>query len=992
MLMLGYMLGFVSLFALALHMRRLSLVSLTLCLVLSLRAQELVLRPLNEDRGLPSNCVLTLHVDRTGLLWVSTNKGLYRYDGFDFELVGGGTPMDEVNILTIKEVPELDLFIFVGAGMRLFLLEGEQVVEVPIHHPDWIVHDIGTLTGLAVDSAFRLHAGLEESAGRLIVDLRTRRVDFERPFTRNTGHVQQVNGQITTWIGKRTDPLVLTDTIDLPAFRGKVAYRASKVQTSFLAGALTKGRAWYTHHDQLHFLHAGRITSYTLPDRLLGVTEDSNGRIWARIWDHSVRCFGPDFDTLPLRIEPLHRTHVTACVEDQQGGLWFSTIDRGLFHCAAPEVLHFSTRRDFEAPWASCLLGLPDGQVVVGTGNGSVHRLTGLGEARTVYRPQTEGHALEVKSLLFSEAGQLYPGRLDRTIDPTSGRTREFPQRPARWIGVYDLAPLPDGRYLKASIMSLELISLAPEERTLRIINTDRSYRIIPDPSSGGHLIATHRGIRRYTFHDTAFRSTPFAQSDTRTYDLLWCSDTLWAATHHGLMAYLNDAPRPDLVPPLLRGTQVRALSTESRRWLWVATLDGLYRFDIHRPAATPQRFGRAQGLPSDATYDVLVHHNTLWVISGPDVATFPLHSPPKPATPAPLSVVGILGNGVIAAGTRPRFDHTVDRVSIALRNLDYARTTRTPFRYRTSPTSAWTLHEGPQLQLLGLAPGAYDVEIQAIDADGVWGGTIHAQWSITPPFWATLWFQVIVLLFLTSIITLAIYQYTARKQRMARLAAEARYHHHKALLAQLEPHFVFNALNSIQSFVAANDAPNSTRYLAKFAKLMRGLLNAAHNETVSLQEEMEVLEHYCALEALRQQPTFTYTVKAHEALTDRPVRFPSFLVQPYVENAIRHGLRNLPPDRRGELLIHFEPHGPLAMRCTVQDNGIGRAAASRLSEKTTAWRSLGTLVNQQRLPLLSRMVTEGTFSIETTDLTDADGTSRGTRVEIIVPITPATQ
>lgn len=951
-------------------------------------AQELVLRPLNEDRGLPSNCVLTLHVDRAGLLWVATNKGLFRYDGFDFDKVGAGTSLDEVNILSIKEVPELNMVILVGNGTRLFLLEGEQVTEVVIKDPAWHIHDIGTLTGLAVDTSLRLHAGFEDGAGRLIVDLRTREVTLLQPAAKHVGHVGVLNGQITAWLGRQDEVQDRCDTVDLPAYKGRVDYQPRSVLSSFTAGNLSNERAWFTHYGILHFLDRGRITTYTLPDRVLGVTEDRNGRIWVRIWDDGVRCYDPAFQPLPLYAEPLHRTHVTACVEDRQGGLWFSTIDRGLYHCAAPDVMHFSARRTFDAPWASALIGLPGGEVAAGTGNGSVVRLSTGGQVHTLHRVEVEGEALEVKSFQFDGDEALYPGRLNRSVDFTTGTTRHYHDRSARWIGMYDLLRLGGDRYLKAAIMGLEVVDLGPDAGPSRAISTDRSYRILPDVDTTAYLVATHQGIRRLAFSDTNFRYTTFAQSTARTYDLLWSGDTLWAATHRGLMAYLNDAPRPDLVHPELASTQVRALALEDHRWLWASTLDGLYRIDTERPTTAPQRFGRAQGLPSDATYDVLVHENAVWVISGPDVATFPLDRLPGPASPAPLSVVSILGNGIIADGSRPRFDHQVDRVSIALRNLDYARSTRTPFRYRTSPTAAWTLHEGPTLQLLGLSPGEYDVEIQAIDADGGWGDTVHARWSIAPPFWATLWFQVFAFLAFSAISTLAIYQYSARKQRMARLAAEARYHHHKALLAQLEPHFVFNALNSIQSFVASNDAANSTRYLAKFAKLMRGLLNAAHNETVSLQEEMDILEHYCALEALRQQPTFTYTVNAHGSLIDRLMRFPSFLVQPYVENAIRHGLRNLPPDRSGELVIRFEPHGPFALRCTVQDNGIGRAAASRLSEKTAAWRSLGTLVNEERLPLLSRMVTDGTFAIDTTDLTDSEGTSRGTRVEIIMPIT----
>ncbi len=956
------------------------------------QAQELVLRALDEDRGLPSNCVLTLHVDGAGYLWVATNKGLYRYDGFSFARIGAGTALDEVNVLAIKEVPELGLHALVGNGARLFLLEGDAVSEVAIPEPDGKGNDVGTLTGLAVDTAMRLIAGFEDRAGQVVVDLRTRKATYSRWPSRSVGHVAQVNGQITTWLCPPNNATVAADSIDVPAFRGRIPFRGTHLINSFKAGALSNERAWFTHQDQLHFMDRGRIITYPMPDRVLGVTEDATGRLWVRIWDHGVRCFDPSYTPMSLNAEALHRTHVTACVQDRQGGLWFSTIDRGLFHCASSEVMFFSARRTLKAPWASCLAGLPDGQVATATGNSRVLSLTADGGVQALMETTEQGNTHEVKALLFDGPAHLYPGRLDRSIDIHTGAVRVYPERDPRWIGVYDLMHLGGDRYLKAYIMGAEVIQLPATRRSAtRPVSQERCYRILADQVPGSYLIATHKGIRRAVDDGIDLRLEPYSESTSRTYDLLWCGDTLWAATHQGLVAYRAGKTLPGLAQRTIGATQVRALALEGGRWLWAATLDGLYRVDTWRPGDLPERFGRGQGLPSDALYDVLVHHDRLWVISGPDVATFALQRQPAPASNVTLEVLSIHGNDTLDAGTRTTFPHAVDRVTIALRNLDYARSTRAPFRYRTSPAAAWARNEGPELQLLGLAPGRYDVEIQAIDANGRWSDSVHAQWTIAPPFWATIWFQVILVLLFTSMITVAIHQYTVRKQRMARLVADARNHHHKALLAQLEPHFVFNALNSIQSFVAANDPANSTRYLAKFAKLMRGLLNAAHNETVSLHEEMDLLQHYCALEALRQQPTFSYSVSAHPALDQADIRFPSFLVQPYVENAIRHGLRNLPHDRPGELLIRFEPHGPLAMRCTVQDNGIGRAAASRLSEKSAAWRSLGTLVNEERLPLLSRMIPGGNYTIDTTDLTAPDGNSAGTRVEIIMPITTVT-
>jgi ligand-binding sensor domain-containing protein len=460
---------FVGLFAVALHMRRLSLVTLALFLCLPMLAQELVLRALDEDRGLPSNCVLTLHVDAAGYLWVATNKGLYRYDGFSFTRIGAGTALDEVNVLAIKEVPQLALHVLVGNGARLFLLEGEVITEVKIDYPDSIGNnDVGTMTSLAVDTAMRLIAGFDDRAGQVVVDLRTRKATYSRSPSRSVGHVAQVNGQITTWLNAPNNAAVGADSIDVPAFRGRIPFRGTHLANSFKAGALSNERAWFTHQDQLHFMDRGRIITYPVPDRVLGVTEDATGRLWVRIWDHGVRCFDPSYTPLSLNSDVLDRTHVTACVQDRQGGLWFSTIDRGLFHCASSEVMFFSARRTLSAPWTSCLAGLPDGHVAIATGNGRVLRLTAEGGVRSLAETNIQGNTHEVKALLSDGPMHLYPGRLDHSIDINTGAVREYPESDPRWIGVYDLMHLGGDRYLKASIMGADVIQL-PGTRSARM-------------------------------------------------------------------------------------------------------------------------------------------------------------------------------------------------------------------------------------------------------------------------------------------------------------------------------------------------------------------------------------------------------------------------------------------------------------------------------------------------------------------------------------------
>ncbi|MBL7986032.1 MAG: histidine kinase, partial [Flavobacteriales bacterium] len=393
---------------------------------------------------------------------------------------------------------------------------------------------------------------------------------------------------------------------------------------------------------------------------------------------------------------------------------------------------------------------------------------------------------------------------------------------------------------------------------------------------------------------------------------------------------------------------------------------------DLHAPGTRPDRFGRAQGLPSGSISDVVLQGDRVWVICGPDVVSLPISEITAPTPRVPLIILAVKGNDQPGEGAVPHFDHAVERITITLRDHDYVRHGEAPFRYRTSPAAGWSTSLSPEIQLVGLDPGSYRLEIQAVDAEGVWGPSVFAAWVIEAPFWARPWFiALLVALSITLLFVVARYL-RERRHRELRLASEKLRYHHKALLAQMEPHFIFNALNSIQGFVASNHADVAARYIAKFARLMRSLLNAAHSEEVSLAEEVSLLEDYCALEALRFAIPFGYRITTSSDLDPHAIRLPSFLVQPYVENAIRHGLRELQGERPGSLSIRFESEPGDRLRCTVEDNGVGRAQARKRGAQGDGWRSLGTAINNERLPLLSQMGSD--IRIDTEDLSDETG------------------
>jgi hypothetical protein len=205
-----------------------------------------------------------------------------------------------------------------------------------------------------------------------------------------------------------------------------------------------------------------------------------------------------------------------------------------------------------------------------------------------------------------------------------------------------------------------------------------------------------------------------------------------------------------------------------------------------------------------------------------------------------------------------------------------------------------------------------------------------------------------------------------------------------KVLKAQMDPHFVFNSLNTIQQFIISNDNEKAQLYLSKFSRLIRKLLESNIKDSLTLKEELDLCERYLEIESLRFNAVFNYKITIKDGIDPEIIHIPNFLIQPFIENAIWHGLL---PKEDGEmkLFISFELINANSLLCIVDDNGVGR---NRPKPKEILERKKSLAINfiQQRLQLMSKMK-KTPYSVTINDKVDLNGTSEGTCINIILPI-----
>jgi hypothetical protein len=206
-----------------------------------------------------------------------------------------------------------------------------------------------------------------------------------------------------------------------------------------------------------------------------------------------------------------------------------------------------------------------------------------------------------------------------------------------------------------------------------------------------------------------------------------------------------------------------------------------------------------------------------------------------------------------------------------------------------------------------------------------------------------------------------------------------------QALRAQMNPHFIFNCLNSINRYIVKSDQTTASLYLTKFAKLIRLILDNSNTKNVILTNELEALKLYIEMEALRFDKKFTYEIKVEGNLSTDSVEVPPLIIQPYVENAIWHGL--LHKEKSGHLDIRLRLISDSVLQCTIEDNGIGRERAKELKSKTaTSRKSLGMQLTENRLSLLNKHA-ELNASVEIIDMSNGNGEAAGTKVILKIPV-----
>ena len=352
---------------------------------------------------------------------------------------------------------------------------------------------------------------------------------------------------------------------------------------------------------------------------------------------------------------------------------------------------------------------------------------------------------------------------------------------------------------------------------------------------------------------------------------------------------------------------------------------------------------------------------------------------------------VPLQGN-FIHAPKHLRLKYDENYLSFSFSAISYTLADQNRYQYRlTGFDDHWIeARDRRFVNYTNVPPGSYTFELQVANNEGIWSEPFQAASIIIKKAWWNTWlFRASAMAAFISLLYFA-YRYRIRQIRKeeeikSSFEKQLASVELSALRAQMNPHFIFNSLNSIENFIIKNDTFKAAEYINDFARLMRLILQNSRSKYINLQDEIEALDLYLEMESLRFDNKFDYEIQVAEGIQPDELEIPPMLIQPFVENAIWHGLMHKPEG--GKVEINIERQNGL-LYCAIEDNGIGREKAREInaSNKARGKKSMGMEITQTRIQVINEVYNTNT-SVVIRDLVDTEGNPCGTRVELNIPL-----
>lgn len=488
------------------------------------------------------------------------------------------------------------------------------------------------------------------------------------------------------------------------------------------------------------------------------------------------------------------------------------------------------------------------------------------------------------------------------------------------------------------------------------------------------------------------------------SYFTLLCDkeNTLYGATLNGLWVYNQNNNTQTIISEKegLNSELIYSLKfTDNENSIWIGTNQGINKMNLKKYRDSKvidiTAYGKAEGFSGVECNSYGIWEDadsTLWFGTVGGVIRYQPNAFKRNNQESKTYITSIkLQNEDTALINGVRLPYNYNNIAFYYKGISFTNPDRVRYvKMLEGLETKWSEPSTEDYSKYGnLAPGKYTFKVKSCNSEGVWNSeAVVFSFEIKTPFFKTWWFitSIIALSIAVVMIIFRIRIQNIRKKEKAEFdrKVEISKVELKALRAQMNPHFVFNSLNSIQHYILNSKSNEAAKYLNKFAKLIRIILSNSEKAMVTVNEDVESLKLYLELESMRFDGKFDYSINIDKSVDGDYDEIPPMLMQPYIENAILHGLN--PKDTKGHLKIDIFIKNNYIV-CRISDDGIGRIKAGEIKRTTpsNAHKSLGMKITSERVRILND-INKSDLSVSVIDLLDTNGNSAGTMVELYIP------
>lgn len=971
-----------------------------------------------SEQGLPSEIVYDLAQDKDGYLWLGTQVGLVRYDGtnfvriplrnvrssfvssIDFDVNGRLWANNYSNQLLYLENDTL----YADTTLNRLISSESPIFSYAVSHTSASIYIITTKALLRYDPRKRVLKEIfrvKNPEQETVYDLFVTQGDTVYVARANPVSLFRVVND------KVTDTLLCPggcydnagSHYKLEYFKGRIYMVSTKVGNHSI---------YYTTPDGL--VEDRRLTSLLPPTAFVNYLRTTlNNQVWVctnvGLWlVYSYVDYATDFNVL------LRDYNISDILVDFEGNYWLSTVNGGIFMVPNFQVVSNDLKDlGIDDAGVTNITNTKEDELIVGTKSGKLYlfddqlHLKGkwAGEKSSeitfiLYDKKNErfftdvGYFFTYGSTIFN-----YWYAKDASLDPYGNLLLAMPTA-AEFVNP-DYLNSTHFKGLEGFVNRYHIqtkVDLGGRFSKI-ILRTVRSRCVWSDTLNDGYWVGYEDDLYFYDRQGKEhvvrlpgdmhiFASTIEQMKDST----IWVGTTQQGLVGIRRLEVVNWFTEKDK----LISNQINKIVCEDSR-IWLATSAGVEAITL--PGGETVSYNYYDGLPSNEINDIAITKKHIWIATYKGITRISkTYNPFNDVSPKIYLTSLEVNDSVYPINNKVYLKTYQNRIRFGFTGISYKSKGNVKYRYRLLGLDTTWRHTNSKANFAyyaSLRPGQYTFEVAAVNDDNYPSREIKSiTLVIARPYWSAWWFvtgSVLLAVALGYMIYLLRVRQIKRRARREnernQLVNDLNKARYKSLQTQMNPHFLFNCMNSIQHLINEGKREEANVYLVEFSKLLRGTLEKADALLISLDEELGLMRHYLKLEALRLEDGLDVDIQVEPGIDTTEFKVPALIMHPFLENAILHGI--IPLRRRGRISIRLQRRDDEALLCIVEDNGIGREASARLRQKRLMHhKSMGTQLIFDRIDIINRIYQTG-FSAKIVDLYNPEGTPAGTRVELVL-------